>query len=72
LLEIEPFQSGTLRAKPDLLRQPVHSRLAACQDAGAEHLSHDHTFRLIGSEGIYDCLMNSVIPPACLLKLMTS
>ena len=39
----------------DLLRQSVYSRLAGYEDVNdAEHLSHDPTFRLIGSEKIWD------------------
>src|SRR5881296_1549505 len=39
----------------DLLRQSVHSRLAGYEDLNdAERLSQDPTFRLIGSEKIWD------------------
>src|SRR5712691_9286086 len=39
----------------DLLRQSVYSRLAGYEDVNdAEQLSHDPTFRLIGSEKIWD------------------
>ena len=39
----------------DLLRQSVYSRLAGYEDMNdAERLSHDPTFRLIGSEKIWD------------------
>jgi hypothetical protein len=39
----------------DLLRQSVYSRLAGYEDVNdAERLSHDPTFRLIGSERIWD------------------
>jgi len=39
----------------DLLRQSVYSRLAGYDDVNdAERLSHDPTFRLIGSEKIWD------------------
>src|SRR2546427_6400695 len=39
----------------DLLRQSVYSRLAGYEDLNdAEQLSHDPTFRLIGSEKIWD------------------
>ena len=39
----------------DLLRQSVYSRLAGYEDVNdAERLSHDPTFRLIGSEKIWD------------------
>src|SRR3989337_1966290 len=38
----------------DLLRQSVYSRLAGYEDVNdAERLSHDPTFRLIGSEKIW-------------------
>src|SRR5438128_11318689 len=40
---------------PDLLRQSVYSRLAGYEDVNdAERLSQDPTFRLIGSEQIWD------------------
>jgi len=39
----------------DLLRQSVYSRLAGYEDLNdAERLSQDPTFRLIGSEKIWD------------------
>jgi hypothetical protein len=39
----------------DLLRQSVYSRMAGCEDVNdAERLSQDPTFRLIGSEKIWD------------------
>jgi Transposase DDE domain group 1 len=39
----------------DLLRQSVYSRIAGYEDVNdAERLSQDPTFRLIGSEGIWD------------------
>ena len=39
----------------DLLRQSVYSRLAGYEDLNdAQRLSHDPTFRLIGSEKIWD------------------
>src|SRR3972149_3056772 len=39
----------------DLLRQSVYSRLAGYEDVNdAERLSHDPTFRLIGSERIWE------------------
>lgn len=39
----------------DLLRQSVYSRIAGCEDVNdAERLSQDPTFRLIGSEKIWD------------------
>ena len=40
---------------PDLLRQLISSRLAGYEDLNdAEHLSQDPTFRVIGSEKIWD------------------
>ena len=40
---------------PDLLRQSIYSRLAGYEDVNdAERLSQDPTFRLIGSERIWD------------------
>jgi hypothetical protein len=48
---------GTNRRLPlaDLLRQSVYSRLAGYEDVNdAERLSQDPTFRLIGSEKIWD------------------
>ena len=40
---------------PDLLRQPIYSRLAGYEDLNdAERLSQDPTFRLIGSEKIWE------------------
>ena len=40
---------------PDLLRQSIYSRLAGYEDLNdAERLSRDPTFRLIGSEKIWD------------------
>ena len=39
----------------DLFRQSVYSRLAGCEDVNdAERLSQDPTFRLIGSEKIWE------------------
>src|SRR5712691_1670059 len=39
----------------DLLRQSIYSRLAGFEDVNdAERLSHDPTFRLIGSEKIWE------------------
>jgi len=39
----------------DLLRQSVHSRVAGCEDVNdAERLAQDPTFRLIGSEKLWD------------------
>ncbi|PYV60288.1 MAG: hypothetical protein DMG98_02635 [Acidobacteria bacterium] len=39
---------------PDLLRQSIYSRLAGYEDVNdAERLSHDPTFRLIGSQKIW-------------------
>jgi len=46
---------NTQFAFADLLRQSVYSRLAGCEDLNdAERLSKDPTFRLIGSEKIWD------------------
>lgn len=40
---------------PNLLRQSIYSRLAGYEDVNdAERLSHDPTFRLIGSEKIWE------------------
>src|SRR5450759_988112 len=40
---------------PDLLRQSIYSRLAGYEDVNdAERLSHDPTFRLIGSKKIWE------------------
>ena len=40
---------------PDLLRQSVYSRLAGYEDVNdTERLSQDPTFRLIGSEKLWD------------------
>ena len=40
---------------PDLLRQSIYSRLAGSEDLNdAERLSQDPTFRLIGSEKIWE------------------
>ena len=40
---------------PDLLRQSIYSRLAGYEDVNdAKRLSQDPTFRLIGSEKIWD------------------
>jgi hypothetical protein len=40
---------------PDLLRQSIYSRLAGYEDLNdAERLSQDPTFRLIGSEKIWE------------------
>ncbi len=40
---------------PDLLRQSIYSRLAGYKDVNdAERLSQDPTFRLIGSEKIWE------------------
>jgi Transposase DDE domain group 1 len=39
----------------DLFRKSVHSRMAGCEDVNdAERLSRDQTFRLIGSEKIWE------------------
>ncbi len=43
------------RGTCDLLRQSIYSRLAGYEDVNdAERLSQDPTFRLIGSEKIWD------------------
>src|SRR5947209_7537768 len=58
---IEPHLTDSRRGKntqfpfADLLRQSVYSRLAGYEDVNdAERLSHDPTFRLVGSEKIWD------------------
>jgi hypothetical protein len=58
---IEPHLTDSRRGKntqfpfADLLRQSVSSRLAGSEDVNdAERLCHDPTFRLIGSEKIWD------------------
>jgi hypothetical protein len=46
---------NTQRPLADLLRQSIYSRMAAFEDVNdAEGLSQDPTFRLIGSEKIWD------------------
>ena len=47
---------------PDLLRQSIYSRLAGYEDLNdAERLSQDPTFRLIGSEKIWE--RGAALPP---------
>src|SRR5712691_8213657 len=51
----DPRGTNTRLPLPDLLRQSVYSRLAGYEDVNdAERLSQDPTFRLIGSEKIWD------------------
>jgi Transposase DDE domain group 1 len=51
----DPRGTNTRFPLADLLRQPVYSRLAGYEDMNdAERLSQDPTFRLIGSEKIWD------------------
>ena len=51
----DPRGKNTRLALADLLRQSVYSRLAGYEDVNdAEQLSRDPTFRLIGSEKIWD------------------
>jgi hypothetical protein len=46
---------NTQRLLADLLRQPVYSCIAGCEDVnGAERLSQHPAFRLIGSEETWD------------------
>jgi hypothetical protein len=46
---------NTQLSLPDLLRQSIYSRLAGCEDVNDdERLSQDPTFRLIGSEKIWE------------------
>ena len=46
---------NTQRPLADLLRQSVYSRMAGYEDVNdAERLAHDPTFRLIGSERIWE------------------
>ena len=48
----------------DLLRQSVYSRLAGYEDVNdAERLAQDPSFRLIGSEKIWD--RGAALPPGC-------
>ena len=57
---------GRTRSLPsaDLLRQSVYSRLAGYEDLNdAERLSQDPTFRLIGSEKIWD--RGAALLPGC-------
>jgi len=50
-----PRGKNTQLPLADLLRQSVYSRLAGCEDVNdAERLSKDPTFRLIGSEKIWE------------------
>ncbi len=50
---IDPRATNTQFPLADLVRQSVYSRLAGYEDVNdAERLSHDPTFRLIGSEQI--------------------
>ncbi len=51
----DPRGKNTRLPLADLLRQSVYSRLAGYEDVNdAEQLSRDPTFRLIGSEKIWD------------------
>ncbi len=51
----DPRGTNTRLPLADLLRQSVYSRLAGYEDMNdAERLSHDPTFRLIGSEKIWE------------------
>ena len=51
----DPRGKNTRLPLADLLRQSVYSRLAGYEDVNdAERLSQDPTFRLIGSEKIWD------------------
>jgi len=51
----DPRGTNTRLPLPDLLRQSVYSRLAGYEDVNdAERLSQDPTFRLIGSEKIWE------------------
>jgi len=52
---IDPRGTNTRLSLSDLLRQSVYSRLAGYEDVNdAERLGQDPTFRLIGSEKIWD------------------
>ena len=52
---IDPRANNARLSFADLLRQSVYSRLAGYEDVNdAEQLSRDPTFRLIGSEKIWD------------------
>jgi hypothetical protein len=51
----DPRGKNTQLSLADLVRQSVYSRLAGYEDVNdAERLSHDPTFRLIGSEQIWE------------------
>jgi hypothetical protein len=51
----DPRATNTQFPLADLVRQSVYSRLAGYEDVNdAERLSHDPTFRLIGSEQIWE------------------
>jgi len=51
----DPRGTNTRLPLPDLLRQSVYSRLAGYEDVNdAERLSQDPTFRLLGSEKVWD------------------
>jgi hypothetical protein len=51
----DPRGTNTQFPLADLVRQSVYSRLAGYEDVNdAERLSHDPTFRLIGSEKIWE------------------
>jgi len=51
----DPRATNTQFSLADLVRQSVYSRLAGYEDVNdAERLSHDPTFRLIGSEQIWE------------------
>ena len=58
LIEQYLTDSGAKNARlpfADLLRQSVYSRLAGYEDVNdAERLCHDPTFRLVGSEKVWD------------------
>jgi len=54
-LKDDPRGKNTQLPLPDLLRQSIYSRLAGYEDVNdVERLSQDPTFRLIGSEKIWD------------------
>jgi len=51
----DPWGKNTQFPLADLIRQSVYRRLAGYEDVNdAERLSHDPTFRLIGSEKIWE------------------
>jgi len=51
----DPRGTNTRLPLPNLLRQSVYSRLAGYEDVNdAERLSQDPTFRLLGSEKVWD------------------